>query len=141
MPLPSTLYHYCSTSTFQAIVQSRALRLSSLSLSNDSMEGKIVARVVEKFAERNELSLETIRNLRNLLEEFNNEVDALGFCLSEKDDLLSQWRGYADDGNGVAIGFSSSYLNLLSKENEMPSTTVKFKLEKILYEPSEHESA
>jgi len=26
-------------------------------------------------------------------------------CFSEKGDLLSQWRAYADDGEGVAIGF------------------------------------
>jgi len=28
------------------------------------------------------------------------------FSLSEERDLLSQWRGYSDDGTGVAIGFN-----------------------------------
>jgi len=32
------------------------------------------------------------------------------FCLSELEDSLSQWRGYSDDGNGIAIGFSYEYL-------------------------------
>lgn len=26
-------------------------------------------------------------------------------CFSEEKDLLSQWRGYANNGAGVAIGF------------------------------------
>jgi hypothetical protein len=34
-------------------------------------------------------------------------------CFSEIGDLLSQWRGYADDGRGVAIGFNEDLL----KEN------------------------
>ena len=31
-------------------------------------------------------------------------------CFSGNGDLLSQWRGYADDGKGVAIGFKTKYL-------------------------------
>ncbi|MDP2064189.1 MAG: DUF2971 domain-containing protein, partial [Phaeovulum sp.] len=31
---------------------------------------------------------------------------ALGFCLSEESDLLSQWRGYAQDGAGFSVSFS-----------------------------------
>ena len=30
--------------------------------------------------------------------------------LSEQDDLLSQWRGYADDASGAAIGFHRGVL-------------------------------
>ena len=29
--------------------------------------------------------------------------------LSYQNDLLSQWRGYADDGRGAAIGFDRMY--------------------------------
>lgn len=29
------------------------------------------------------------------------------FCMSEESDVLSQWRGYAMDGTGVAIGFNA----------------------------------
>lgn len=32
-------------------------------------------------------------------------------CFSASRDLLSQWRGYAADGTGVAIGFRKKYLN------------------------------
>ncbi len=32
-------------------------------------------------------------------------------CFSEKPDVLSQWRGYADDGKGCCIGFSKAQLD------------------------------
>lgn len=41
-------------------------------------------------------------------------------CFSESKDSLSQWRGYAQDGSGLAIGFSKKYLqavNGLAKYN------------------------
>lgn len=31
-------------------------------------------------------------------------------CFSYQNDLLSQWRGYADDGRGAAIGFDLDVL-------------------------------
>jgi hypothetical protein len=39
---------------------------------------------------------------------FNDySLDFYVTCFSEYGDLLSQWRGYANDGNGVAIGFNT----------------------------------
>lgn len=52
------------------------------------------------------------------------------FCLSEEADLLSQWRGYADDGRGVCIGFKKEALELYLKTKvENNSIT----LNKVLY--------
>jgi len=34
-------------------------------------------------------------------------------CFSAADDLLSQWRAYADDGCGFAIGFNARYFEKL----------------------------
>ena len=36
-------------------------------------------------------------------------------CFSEKKDCLSQWRGYADNGNGCCIGFSKSVFEAYCK--------------------------
>ncbi|MDH6185280.1 DUF2971 domain-containing protein [Polaromonas sp. CG_23.6] len=109
MPHDDCLYHYCSTQTFHAIVDSKTIRLSSLALSNDSLEGKIVPETVRKL----------IKPLGKEHEELLSEIkvtedhlgNALGFCLSEAGDLLSQWRGYAMDGMGLSIGFSRKYLD------------------------------
>lgn len=35
--------------------------------------------------------------------------------MSEKGDLLSQWRGYANDGAGFAIGFNADALSFLPR--------------------------
>ena len=44
------LYHYCSNIAFHSIIENRRIWLSSLSLSNDSMEGRIVAEILARMA-------------------------------------------------------------------------------------------
>lgn len=132
------LYHYCSTASFHAIVQSHSLWLSSLSLSNDTMEGKLVASAIVRLAEKDGLDKNHVRRLQEAIEVFERIIDGLGFCLSEDGDLLSQWRGYAANATGVAIGFSSEYLNCLSDAGK-GRTASGFTLQKVAYDPSEHE--
>jgi hypothetical protein len=131
-----TLYHYCSTASFHAIIQSRALWLSSLS--NDTMEGKLVARTIARLAERDSLAHEKVRLLQRAIGFYEEAFDGLGFCLSEEDDLLSQWRGYAGNATGVAIGFSVEYLKGLCRANKGPDH-LNFTLQKVEYKPSAHE--
>lgn len=119
-------------------MSSRTIRLSSLSLSNDTMEGKLVTTVLSKLAERDGLDQKTVRRLHQSLEFLERTIDGLGFCLSEEPDLLSQWRGYADDASGVSIGFSSEYLDWLGrkvKNDDAPG----FKLERVEYEADAQE--
>jgi len=133
------LYHYCPTASFLAIVQSQSLWLSSLSLSNDTMEGKLVASAIARLAERDSLDRDSVRRLQDAIGVFEKIVDGLGFCLSEDGDLLSQWRGYAGDATGVAIGFSTEYLDWFSKTS-MSHDKPGFTLQKVEYEPSAHDS-
>jgi hypothetical protein len=133
------LYHYCPTQTFHSIVQSRAIWLSSLTLSNDSMEGKLVARAIARIAEREGLDSGAVERLEKAITFLEGMFDGLGFCLSEEGDLLSQWRGYAADASGVAIGFSRSYLQSLAalkRENGTPG----FSLDQVEYSTSGHET-
>lgn len=134
------LYHYCSTASFHAIVQSRSLRLSSLSLSNDTMEGKLVSRTIVRLARKDSLDQNFVHRLQGIVENLEGMVDGLGFCLSEDGDLLSQWRGYAADASGVAIGFSTSYLNWLSEESTEHPIESNIILQKVKYEEADHES-
>ena len=39
-------------------------------------------------------------------------VKSLRITANSKKDLLSQWRGYANDGGGVALGFGSSAIKM-----------------------------
>lgn len=122
---PKTLYHYCSIETFFNIMKSNSIWLSDIQQSNDSLElsymksfyGTLVNNATTEFM-RNHIEKGQRYNgweLATLLEVFTTPsllqvTKSWGFCLSEKGDLLSQWRGYADDGLGVSIGFNRNYL-------------------------------
>lgn len=110
MQVPDTLYHYCSTEAFYAIAQSHSMRLSSMSLSNDSQEGRLVSHAVDRLALRDGLTADQRRRIAEDISRYERAVDGLAFCLSEHGDLLSQWRGYAGDATGVCIGFSTQCL-------------------------------
>src|SRR5690606_28676010 len=45
-----------------------------------------------------------------IVEGYADSTEGFALCLSEKGDLLSQWRAYARDGTGISIGFSSDFL-------------------------------
>lgn len=134
---PKVLYHYCSLSAFTSITSSKEIRLTDLSKSNDYLEGTWLFDAIDASLlslnsqlpqfladvpyEPLQHSIEVLQNLISESRKHINDArkrqrenDAFyGFCLSEKADLLSQWRGYADDGQGVAIGFSKDFFQSL----------------------------
>lgn len=132
------LYHYCSTASFHAIVASKAIWLSALSLSNDTKEGKLIAASVRRLAERDKLAPDTTRRLIESIEHLEQLTEGLGFCLSEEGDLLSQWRGYAENAAGVAIGFSRPYLHWL-RQKMLDQNEDSFGLNKVVYEAEEQD--
>jgi len=134
--VPNTLYHYCSSEAFTAIVESKNLWLSALTLSNDSQEGKVVKATVMRLAERDNLSVAVRDRLQESLVFTERFFEGLGFCLSEHGDLLSQWRGYADDAKGVCIGFDRQMLEVLAESTKYQQTS-GFALYKVAYK--EHE--
>lgn len=117
---PDTLYHYCPSDSFVGIITSLQLRLSTLALSNDWMEGRLSFQALHDIVPEKSMKLSDRMALTALLERVGKTqvVYGLGFCLSTEGDLLSQWRGYAQDGSGVAIGFNRAYLEELVKENQ-----------------------
>jgi len=117
------LYHYCSNETFKSIIEGRSIWLSSLSLSNDSMEGKWLRNVFTKVCAEGKLDEHSQKQVIEQFAMFEDLLDGLGLCLSEHGDMLSQWRGYASDGAGVCIGFSKKYFEELfdpSADREKP---------------------
>ncbi len=112
------VYHYCSTQSFLSIIQSKTLWLSDVNTLNDYSE---THWAYEQFIEA--LNLEINEN--NITIEFCKQIDEvvstsqlriLPFVcsFSTNGDLLSQWRAYADDGCGFAIGFNSQEIHKLS---------------------------
>lgn len=126
------LYHYCASHTFTSIINNRSLWLSSMSLSNDSMEGRHAIETFMDMVREAAFPAGVIDKIYEALSFFNRQSDGLGFCLSEEGDLLSQWRGYAADGTGISIGFSKDYLKWLGRQ---PADVNGFAVIQVVYDP------
>lgn len=109
------LYHYCSVETMMKIITEKHIRLCNALKSNDSTEFTYFDKLCEKFIEGlgpdDKFSF-LKEQAANLGKELMNGKNCLMIpyiaCFSEDGDVLSQWRGYADNGCGVAIGFDFS---------------------------------
>lgn len=113
-----------------------------MSLSNDALEGKMVLKTFEKL-HADKIIIEPLDDIiPQMLEMVNDRYDGLAFCLSEAGDLLSQWRGYADDGQGFCIGFSSEYLKKLDIPRDWKEYfQIPVELKRVVYEEAEHKEA
>jgi hypothetical protein len=116
VPTPDVppLYHYTDARGFMGIVEGGCLRATDYRFLNDTEEcriGESIALDVAKAA----LTATTDAHARVLLDTFVRLYP--DYCLtkragtiyvtslSERGDLLSQWRGYAAGGTGYSIGF------------------------------------
>ena len=126
------LFHYCSTSTFFNIVKGRTIWLSSLSSSNDTLEGRWLSVILRTLCERKGMPPTSALDLARRFQMLERINDCLGFCLSEKGDMLSQWRGYAEDATGVSIGFNMEAFESVAAidcDRDWP-----LRLQKVVYE-------
>ena len=101
-------YHYCSVDTFFNIMQTSTLRLGNPLSMNDSAEVIWFLELVGEYVD-NEESYKGISERWELVEKIMKDmIREIDFpyilCLSRESDVLSQWRSYANDGKGVAIG-------------------------------------
>lgn len=113
------IYHYCNVESFKAIIENKTLWLSSVYNLNDYKEihwikDKIFKKIKTSSTKDNFLKYKSFEEL------YSNQLPNVYIAsFSEGSDLLSQWRAYANDGYGVAIGFNSDYF----KENKMVQTS------------------
>lgn len=147
-----TIYHYCSIDTFMAIIQNKCLRLSDLNKTNDYMEKKWAARFIESVL-REELNKFDINinltedywyedGVNNHLQYYNKEIKNVLYnnrpvlitCFSKEHDLLSQWRAYGQDGEGIAIGFDYKKLRALNRNTANMEFSLKnISIEEVIY--------
>jgi hypothetical protein len=141
MSTSATLYHYCSLPTFKSIFDSQTIRLSDISKSNDYQELKYAKIELMLFtmefvtnyyqnavneskngkgfdlSKINQKDLDDAIKLTETSKNINLSQQFV-FCLSKLRDRLSQWRGYGDNGRGIAIGFDKKYFNQVTKNLE-----------------------
>lgn len=120
------LYHYCGGEAFFNIIKNSTLWLSDILKSKDSQECIWLRDLVRKRLETYLAETNTdYLKAWNTWYEMNSDIEKSNMviyatCFSESKDSLSQWRGYAQDGSGIAIGFSKKHLqavNGLAKHN------------------------
>jgi len=118
------IYHYCSLENFHKIIMSKELFLFNAKIMNDSLETNWINHLIaEELSKRKDdfnnddvKSLETSFNL--------NRIYPYISCFSSEGDSLGQWRAYADDGKGVAIGFNEEVFGIPRK---IPLNTIVVK--------------
>lgn len=131
---PAELFHYTSPDGFIGIARSRSLWASDMLTLNDASEAqypqRLIAQLIEKYAAEvpDEHRSRFTDQLRNYL--FTMYTPFVT-CFCESGDLLSQWRGYGNDGEGFALGFSGNWLQALEKK--------RFRLQRIIYDRAQQE--
>lgn len=111
------IYHYCRPESFLAIVTSRCMWFSAFYTLNDVYERGWGYSIFEKASET--LNEETGSKFIGKIFEpviagYLHTMLMIG-CFSLDPDVLSQWRAYADDGRGFAIGFSPKLMKIPAK--------------------------
>lgn len=111
--LPDTVYHYCSTDTFYRIVANKTLRLSDIEKSNDFMEKswsihQCISHLRGRISagEDRQRGASLVDALEEEFSKYNRMI--LACCFSKQRDLLSQWRGYGDNGAGICLGVDAA---------------------------------
>lgn len=104
-----TLYHYTNLFGLKAIVESQCFFSSNSAYLNDKKEYyygiDLFKKCVEEKKEKTQGEIE-ISLINAIHKELENKLISFHYvtCFSLDGDLLSQWRAYADDGKGIAIG-------------------------------------
>lgn len=115
----SLVYHYCSLETFDAIISSQIIRLSEITKSNDSQEidhtlsqaSIIFKKMIAEVPQVEEWYVPIIAAPLDMhFTSYHSIKRYAAACFSYAEDNLSQWRGYADNGKGISLGFDKELL-------------------------------
>jgi len=101
---PNTIFHYTNSAVLLSIVKNAAIWLGGRWHLNDFHEGEVFKKIIKEHA--------VLKNFNNVDSIISN-LDKLNFyvnCMTSNGDMLSQWRGYAENGSGVSIGFDTETL-------------------------------
>ncbi len=153
---PEVVYQYLKYETFEKMIEKKTLRLCNIRNSNDTTELDLVSNVIKSVL------WEEFRKARGRHDYFKDAVSEENFgafldantiylegiektlhsqfvtCFSERKDLLSMWRGYAEDHRenakskgGIAVGFNIDALKEMTTVSKTSGELFSF--EKVRY--------
>ncbi|MEC7523006.1 MAG: DUF2971 domain-containing protein [Myxococcota bacterium] len=106
-----TLYQYTDGRALRSILEHERIWATHSAFLNDYGEGKYIWDRMLRVADgNNDLEPMTAKVTKDLLSHLATHPAVLGkevfvACFSEDPDSLSQWRAYANDGDGYSVGF------------------------------------
>ena len=146
------LYHYTDLAGLRGILRDRSLWCTQIYSLNDPSEIEyglaVVKRVIDNIISTGSTETAFLEKLKRFISmSYGPLLDPYTISFSENDDLLSQWRAYANEGRGYSIGFEFSDLTQICAQPATtpadPSQLIQDRypfLRKVVYDPTEQES-
>ncbi len=103
-------YHYTNAQGLIGIVSAGRFRATNIAFLNDKSEGQYFADEARKFLKTLAVTPDLSSLAESACDRVRTGVDSSLYVtsLSLNGDLLSQWRGYGERGQGYALGFDLS---------------------------------
>ncbi|MGD0970990.1 MAG: DUF2971 domain-containing protein [Desulfobaccales bacterium] len=129
------LYHYTNNEAFIKIIINNCLRLSHFYFQNDPNELRYGLDLLLETRDEMEKICAGAKEYIETIAHESVEIEGLPiftFSLSEKDDLLSQWRGYGSGNKSVCIGLIKDDLKNILNDN-----IIKIDISKVIYDKND----
>ena len=143
---PELIWHYTNASALEAILNSKTMYATKYDYLNDPSENKLFGMIAKRIAKKklkdlpkitDDYVLKTPDEYKAAFWHIIIEQDEFFLvhpicvtCFSFSGDLLSQWRAYADNCRGYALGLDILFLQKHSLTEDFP-----FRLIKVEYDP------
>jgi hypothetical protein len=139
------LYHYTDAHGMKGIVEEKEIWCSELEYLNDAQEVEygldLIRGKVEELQEDHSNDDAVSKGLLGTLSSFLNAFPGAIYrvfvaCFCRSGDLLSQWRGYAEEGGGYSLGFTFKDQSRVMLEN---GNSYRPHLRRVLYDRDRQE--
>jgi len=130
--VPATLFHYTKPAGLKGIIESGRLRLSDIFGLNDPSEMRhgvqYALNTLQRAAANGHKGAQLF--VLRFSEQLGGELEEISrqfvVCFTPSGDDLGQWRAYADNGKGFALGFDGARLE--AAFGQMPHLTGSFSM-------------
>lgn len=103
------IYHYCTDTVFSKIIKHKHIWLSDVTKMNDQLEYKSGFSIIEEILKDYPgIDQEAVTEISP--NNINVTFKILISCFSKNGDIRSQWIAYANDGEGLSIGFNQEMI-------------------------------
>ncbi|MEH3038114.1 MAG: DUF2971 domain-containing protein [Sphingomonas adhaesiva] len=136
--VPEEVFHYTDAAGLHGMLSQHSIWLTDHRFLNDKTEAAytktLVRSILDKLDSDDAITRAFLKRMR-ILSEIRSNDDSFVFSLSEASDDLSQWRGYARDGQGFTLGFDANVLHTVGRPDD-----AEYSFAKVEYDPDRQSS-